>query len=94
MTVKVSLSFCALTIITDDCLSSLTISSFSFSEADFAGENNPLYDGNGHGTHVAGTTVGLTYGKSTTTTTMQFALIILLNHTYLFFIFAFRCCSL
>ena len=30
--------------------------------ADYAGEGNPLFDGNGHGTHVAGTTVGLTYG--------------------------------
>lgn len=87
MTVKVSLSFCALTIITDDCLSSLTISSFSFSEADFAGENNPLYDGNGHGTHVAGTTVGLTYGKSTTTTTMQFSLNTTTSPTYLLFLF-------
>lgn len=30
--------------------------------ADYANENNPLFDGNGHGTHVASTSCGLTYG--------------------------------
>lgn len=40
------------------------MSSFSFSKGDFTGEGNPLNDGNGHGTHVAGTTAGRTYGVS------------------------------
>ena len=46
------------------------MSSFSFSKGDFTGEGNPLNDGNGHGTHVAGTTAGRTYGVSYCSTTI------------------------